>query len=177
MALTREKKESVVDELGKLLSDSKLTVIARYRGTPVKPMQQLRNEAAKEGTVLRVAKNRLFKKALASSDLFKEIDTSELHGQLLYAFNASDEVAPARSLADFAKTNPQIEFVGGITAEGQLLDAAAVNGLSLLPAKDVLRAQLVGTISAPLSGFMNVLAGNVRGVLNVLSARAEAISE
>lgn len=177
MALTREKKESVVSELQQLLANSKLTVVAHYRGTPVKSMQQLRNQAAQEGTTLRVAKNRLFKKALATSELFKDIDTSEIRGQLLYGFNAEDEVAPARSLADFAKTNPQIEFVAGITAEGQLLDAAAVKALSSLPTKDVLRAQLIATISAPVSGFVKVLAGNVRGVLNVLNARAESLSE
>lgn len=175
MALTREKKVSVVKELEQLLAGSKLTVIAKYQGTPVKSMQQLRNQAAQDGTTLLVAKNRLFKKALSGSELMKDIDTSLIHGQLLYAFNGDDEVAPARSLADFAKTNPQIEFVAGITAEGQLLDAATVKDLSALPTKDALRAQLIGTINAPLSGFANVLASNVRGVLNVLCARAETL--
>ncbi|OVE79140.1 hypothetical protein BVY00_01125, partial [bacterium G20] len=102
---------------------------------------------------------------------------SQLHGQLLYAFNSDDEVAPARALADFAKTNPQIEFVAAITAEGQLLEANAVKDLASLPTKDVLRAQLISTIAAPVSGFVNVLAGNVRGVLNVLNARAEALGK
>ena len=177
MALTRQKKESVVGELEQLLAGSKLTVIAHYQGTPVKSMQQLRGLAAQEGTVLRVAKNRLFKKALAGSELFKDIDTSQIRGQLLYAFNADDEVAPARNLADFAKTNPQIEFVAGITGEGLLLDASVIKDLSSLPTKDVLRAQLISTISAPVSGFVRVLAGNVRGILNVLNARAEVIGE
>lgn len=177
MALTREKKEAVVSELERLLADSKLTVVAHYQGTPVKPMQQLRQMAAQEGTSVRIAKNRLFKKALASNKLFKDIDTSQIRGQLLYAFNAQDEVASARNLADFAKTNPQIDFVAGITAEGELLDVAAVKELSSLPTKEVLRARLVGTISAPVSGFVKVLAGNVRGVLNVLNAHAETMSE
>lgn len=177
MALTRDKKESVVSELEQLLASSKLTVVARYQGTPVKAMQELRNQAVQEGTAVRVAKNRLFKKALSSNELFKDINTNEIRGQLLYAFNAQDEVAPARSLADFAKTNPQIEFVAGFSAEGELLDAAAIKELSSLPTKAVLRAQLIGTISAPVSGFVRVLSGNVRSVLNVLSARAEAISE
>ena len=173
MALTREKKEAVVGELEQLLAGSKLTVVAHYQGTSVKSMQQLRNHATQEHTVLRVTKNRLFKKALAGSELLKDIDTTEIRGQLLYAFNADDEVAPARNLADFAKTNPQIDFVVGITAEGELLDAAAVKVLSSLPTKDVLRAQLLGAIGAPVSGFVRVLSGNLRGFLNVLSARAE----
>lgn len=177
MALTRKKKEQVVGDIEKLLSDSKLTVVAKYQGTPVKAMQQLRNSAALDGTTLHVVKNRLFKKALGSNNVFKDIDTSNLRGQLLYAFNKDDEVAPARSLADFAKTNPQIEFVAAISSDGQLLGADLVKDLASLPTKDVLRAQLIGTISAPISGFVNVLAGNVRGVLNVLNARADALGE
>ncbi len=173
MALTRDKKSEIVADIEKLLADSKLTVVAKYQGTPVKAMQQLRSSAAQDGTTVHVVKNRLFKRALGSNDTLNGIDTADFHGQLLYAFNDGDEVAPARSLADFARTNPQLEFVAAITAEGQLLDAAAVKSLASLPSKDVLRAQLIGTISAPLSGFVSVLAGNVRGVLNVLNARAD----
>lgn len=176
MALTRQKKEEIVGEIEQLLVDSKLTVIAKYQGTPVKAMQGLRTSAAVDGTTLHVIKNRLFKKALASSDILKNIDTSELSGQLLYAFNGDDEIAPARALADFAKTNPQIEFMAAITADGHLLEATSVKELASLPTKDVLRAQLVGTIGAPLSGFVNVLAGNIRGFVNVLKARSESIN-
>ncbi len=175
MALSREKKEQVVEQIEKLLADSKLTVVAKYQGTPVKAMQQLRRAAAAEGTKLYVIKNRLFKRALADNDSLKDIDTAEFVGQLLYAFSSQDEVLPARSLADFAKTNPQIEFVAAITADGQLLEASAVKDLASLPTMNVLRAQLIGTISAPVSGFVNVLAGNLRGVLNVLKARAEVL--
>ncbi len=177
MALSREKKEQVVSDIVSLLTDSKLTVVAKYRGTPVKAMQQLRSNAAASGTTLHVIKNRLFKKALSSVEAMKTVDIPDLHGQLLYAFNSDDEVAPAKSLADFAKANPQIEFVAAITAEGQILEASVVKDLASLPTKDVLRAQLIGTISAPVSSFMNVLAGNVRGVLNVLSARVDTLSE
>ncbi|MDO8591909.1 MAG: 50S ribosomal protein L10 [bacterium] len=175
MALTRQKKEEVVSEIERLLADSKLTVVAKYQGTPVKAMQQLRGTAAVEGTTLHVVKNRLFKKALSTNDSLKGVDTSDFHGQLLYAFNADDEVAPARSLADFARTNPQIEFVAAISSDGQLLGPDLVKDLASLPTKDVLRAQLIGTISAPVSSFVNVLAGNVRGVLNVLNARANGL--
>lgn len=175
MALTKEKKEQVVADVEKLLASSKLTVIAKYQGTTVAAMQQLRQGAASEGTRLRVVKNRLFNRALRSNDTLKDVDTSELRGQLIYAFSDEDEVAPARALAQFAKTNPQIEFVAAITAEGQLLEASAVKDLATLPTKTVLRAQLVAAIGAPISGFVNVLAGNIRGLINVLNARGETI--
>lgn len=177
MARTRQKKEEIVNEIEQLLGSSKLTVVAKYQGTPVKAMQQLRSSAAADGTSLQVVKNRLFIRALGSNDALKDIDTTSLRGQLIYAFNNDDEVAPARNLADFAKTNPQIEFVAGITTDGQLLDVNSIKALASLPTKAVLRAQLIGAISVPVSSFVNVLAGNVRGVLNVLSARAESMGE
>jgi large subunit ribosomal protein L10 len=114
-------------------------------------------------------------KAIEQSDKLKAIDTGVFNGMLLYAFNNEDEVAPAQAIARFAKTNPTLEFVGAITEAGIFIDASDVQALASLPAKEQLRAILVGTIAAPLSGFVNVLAGNVRGILNVLQARAKSL--
>lgn len=176
MALSKDKKIQVVSDVTGLLDASKLTVVAKYSGTSVKAMQQLRRDAHDSGTTISIVKNRLVKKALANSQQLADTDTSILSGQLMYAFNAEDEVAPAQVLAKFAKTEPQIEFIGAFSADGRLLSADDVKALAALPSKDQLRAQLVGTISAPLSGFVNVLSGNIRGVLNVLSAHAEQLS-
>jgi large subunit ribosomal protein L10 len=176
MALTKEKKAEVLAEVKERLESSKLTVFATYSGTPVKSMQELRREAGQNGTTVSVVKNRLFRKALSDIDRFKEVDPGTFSGQLMYAFNAQDEVAPAQALADFAKTQPQIQFVGGLNADGQLLSSDDIKALASLPGKDALRAQLVGTIGAPLSGFVNVMSGNIRGVLNALNARAEQLS-
>jgi len=176
MALSKAKKVEVVAEVSQLLSTSKLTVLAKYSGTSVKALQELRRQAQENGTTISVVKNRLMIKALQANDQFKEVDVSPLTGQLMYAFNPEDEVAPAQVLAKFAKDQPQIEFVGAYSSDGKFLAAEDVKVLAALPSKEQLRGQLVGTIAAPLSGFVNVLAGNVRGVLNVLSARADQLS-
>lgn len=176
MALTKDKKAAVLAEVKDRLESSKMTVFAAYSGTSVKAMQELRHEARQTGTTVSVVKNRLFKKALSDIERFSDIDVSGLNGQLMYAFNDQDEVAPAQALAAFAKNQPQIEFVGGLNAEGQLLSAEDIKALASLPTKDILRAQLVGTIGAPLSGFVNVMSGNIRGVLNALNARSEQLS-
>ncbi|MBI2007762.1 50S ribosomal protein L10 [Candidatus Saccharibacteria bacterium] len=175
MALSKERKQETVKEVQDLLAGSKTVVFARYQGTPVRSMQELRLRARSSGTVVRVIKNRLFKKALASTGNFKDIDVTNLRGQLLYAFNEADEVAPAQNLASFAMTNPQIEFVGAITEDGELLSADDVKTLASLPTKDQLRAQLVATIQSPLTGVVSAVAGNIRGVLSVLNARAEKL--
>lgn len=176
MALTKDQKKQVIDEVAALLADSKLTVIAKYEGTSVKQLQTLRKEAKASSTRVKVIKNRLVKQAIANNDKLKAIDTSNINGQLLYAFNVEDEVAPAQNLAKFAKTNPTIEFVGAISKDGQLMSVEDVKVLANLPSKDQLRGQLVGTIAAPLSGFVGVMNANIRSLATVLQARADSIS-
>lgn len=175
MALSKDKKHEIVADITALLGDAKMTVVAKYTGTTVKGMQSLRKSAVETGTSIRVVKNRLVKKALENSPTFKDTDVSLLTGQLLYAFNANDEVAPAQTLSAFNKTEKTLEFVGAFTSDGLFIGPEDVKVLAALPSKDSLRAQLVGTLAAPLSGFVNVMSGNIRGVLNVLSARAESI--
>jgi large subunit ribosomal protein L10 len=68
-----------------------------------------------------------------------------------------------------------LNFVGAITADGHFINAEEVVALSELPSKDQLRARLIGTINAPLSGFANVVAANIRGIVNVLQARSKMI--
>lgn len=176
MALTKVKKEEIVKEVADLLTQSKLTVIANYQGTSVKNLQTLRRSAKNDGTKVKVVKNRLVIQALTGTDKYKDIDTSKLNAQLIYAFNSDDEVAPAQAFAKFAKTNPNFSFVGAITEDGQFMAAEDVKQLASLPSKEQLRAQLVGTLIAPHQGFVSVLSGNVRSVLNVLNARAESLS-
>lgn len=175
MALSKENKLAVVAEMVQLLLNSKMTVMAIYPGTSVKAMQALRRLAKEDGTQIKIVKNRLFKKALQDSNSFTGINTDIFRGQLMYAFNPKDEVAPAKNLADFAKDQPQIKFVGALTQDGQLLSAAEVQILAALPRKDQLRAQLVAVVEGPLGGFLNVAIGNMRGFSQVMNARAKQL--
>ena len=175
MALSKDKKQAVVDELTNDLSDAKIAVIAEYTGLTVKEMQALRREAKESGTTVRVIKNRLAKIGFGNVDGFKEADLSDLNGQMVYAINSSDEVAPAQTLAKFAKKHPALKMVSAVDVNGQVMDEAQVKHLASLPSKDQLRGQLVGTIAAPLTGFVTVMSGNMRGLVNVLNARKEAI--
>ena len=114
MALTKEQKNAVIAEVSDLLKESKMTVVANYKGMSVKSIQALRKAAKDNGTVVKVVKNRLVKQALSSVDNLKDVETSELKEQLLYAFNDQDEVSPAKTLNDFAKTHKKMELIGGI---------------------------------------------------------------
>lgn len=174
MALSKDKKNQVVSELNDLLSSSKLTVVAQYQGTTVKAIQALRHEAKGNGTKVSVVKNRLVIKALENIDGLKDVDTSALKGQLLYAFNADDEVAPAQVLNTFAKTNPSIQFVGAITADGNFMSAQDVTSLATLPSKHELIAQVVATLLSPVHDVTNALTGNLHALLDGVEAKAAA---
>jgi large subunit ribosomal protein L10 len=172
MALTKEKKNAVVEEVSQLLADSKMTVVAAYQGTPVKAMQSLRRAGRENGTVLKVVKNRLVIKAIEQTDEVKSADTSALTGMLLYAFNSQDEVAPAQVLANFAKTQPTLEFIGAISAEGRFLSADEVKSLATLPGKDELIAQVIATLNAPVNDTLSGLSGNLHALLDGIEAKA-----
>ncbi len=174
MALTKQQKKSIVKDVTDLLSSSKLTVAVSYQGTDVKALQELRKTAKANGTVVKVIKNRLVIKAITSNDKLKDADTSPLNGQLLYAFNDGDEVAPAQVLANFAKSNPTIQFVGAYSSEGQYLNADEVKSLASLPNKNELIAQVVATLTAPLTDTISALSGNLHPLLDGIEAKASA---
>lgn len=172
MALTKDKKHAVVKEVAEALSSSKMTVVASYQGTTVKAIQQLRRDASVGGTKLRVVKNRLVVKALQAVDTLKDVDTSALQGQLLYAFNNEDEVAPAQALAAYARLNPSIEFVGAISAQGKFISADEVKALATLPSRDQLIAQVLATLASPANDVLSGLSGNLHALLDGVEAKA-----
>lgn len=172
MALSKSDKQAVIQEVGDLLDSSKMTVVATYEGTPVKALQQLRRDARDNGTKVKVVKNRLVIQAIKANDKLKSTSTDALEGMLLYAFNNEDEVAPAQSLHNFAKTNPTLKFVGAITAEGEFIGADEVKALAVLPGKNQMIAGLINTLNSPVRGIMSGLGGNLHGILQGLEAKA-----
>ena len=174
MALTKPKKDEVVAEVKDLLTTSRMTVVTKYQGTTVKALQNLRREGRANSTQLKVVKNRLVIKAIEQTDALKSVDTSQLQGMLLYAFNAEDEVAPAQVIANFAKANPTLEFVGAISAEGKFLTADEVKALATLPGKNELIAQVIATLNSPVNDVMSGLSGNLHALLDGVRDKASA---
>jgi len=174
MALTKQEKSDVIAEVSELLQASKMTVVAKYQGTTVKALQGLRRQSRDNGTKVKVVKNRLVIQALKATDALKDVETSELQGMLLYAFNTEDEVAPAQILAQFAKANPTIEFVGAISAEGKFLNADEVKALATLPGKNQLIAEVVAQLLSPVHDSVNALSGNLHALLDGVEAKATA---
>ena len=172
MAITRDKKNTLVAELNDVLTAAKMTVFAQYQGLSVADIQELRAGARAAGVTIRVVKNRLVRVAMASIDAYKDTDVSSLTGQLLYAISDSDEVAPAQVLDTFAKTHPALVFVGGFSAEGALLSASDVKALAGLPSKNQLIGEVIAQLLSPVHDVTNALSGNLHALLDGVSAHA-----
>lgn len=174
MAISRDKKNTLVAEVNEVLADAKSTVFAHYQGLSVADMQELRKNSREAGVTIKVIKNRLMRVALQSNDTYKEADTSALGGQLLYAFSDNDEVAPAQVLNKFAKTHPDLKFAGAFTAEGLTLSADEVKALADLPGKDQLIGEVVAQLLSPVNDITNGLSGNLHSLLDGVEAKANA---
>jgi len=172
MAISRDKKQALVSELTELFTSSKMTVAAQYDGTSVTDMQQLRRSAREAGVVIKVVKNRLVRVAMVEHKTFARTDTGLLEGQLLYAFSATDEVAPAQVLAAFAKTHDNFKLIVGFDASGTMLDTAAVTALAALPSREQLIGQVIAQLLSPVHDITNALSGNLHALLDGVEAKA-----
>ena len=174
MAISRDKKKSLVSELDALLGEAKMTAFAAYEGLSVADLQELRRAARDANVTIKVVKNRLVRVALEQSDALKNVDTTGLKGQLLYAISAEDEVAPAQILAQFAKTHEALKLNGAISAEGKLLEESEVKALALLPSKNEMIAQVIATLNSPVNDVLSGLSGNLHALLDGVEAKAAA---
>ena len=164
---TKDQKKQIVADLTEKLKSSKAVVFSDYKGLPVKDMMALRKELRKEKIDFRVTKKTLIGLAFKNAKI--DADVKNMEGQLVLAISLEDEIAAAKILAKTAKTNENLKILGG-TLGVKFLEKEEIIALSKLPGKDELLAKLVGTINAPVSGFVNVLAGNIRGLVQVLKA-------
>lgn len=172
MAISKAKKDTLVADLTALLTDAKLTTYARYQGLTVAELQELRKEARANGVKIKVVKNRLVRVAMGEIAVYKDTDTTGLTGQLVYAISDTDEVAPAKVLAAFAKTHPALELAGGFNDSGKSLDQTEINTLATMPSKNELIAQVVAQLLSPATDTISALSGGLSGIISGLEAKA-----
>ncbi len=157
MAISKDKKNTLVADLTELLSNSKMVVYAKYEGLTVKELQELRKLARESDVKIKVVKNRLVKVAMKEIAAYKDTDASNLTGQLLYAMGADEDFDAAKVLTKFAKTHDKMELIGGFNAEGNNLSTEEVKTLGSLPTKNELIAQVVDTLLSGINGIVSAL--------------------
>lgn len=164
--LTRQQKEQQVADLHNKLGKIKSLIFTDYSGVRVDELTKIRRNLKEQGIDYKVIKNRLFKIALNQRKI--DIEKNLLERPLAAAFSYQDEVAPAKILSEAQKQTEALEILGGIYND-RYIDQKEVMKLAKLPGRDELLAKIAGSLNAPISGLVNVLAGNMRGLINVLS--------
>lgn len=169
MSKSKSQKSSDLQELSDKVKTAKSIVFTDYRGTTVKDITKFRSVLRKENVFSKVYKLTLVKKALADAGVSGSI--ADYKTPVILSLSSEDETSPARAIKTLAKEIKTIQILEGVVDKA-VIAKTQVEALADLPSKDQLRAMLVGTINAPVSGFVNVLAGNLRGLVNVLNAIA-----
>lgn len=174
MAISKQKKVERVAEYIEQLERSRGLILADYRGLSVNDVSEIRKTLRPIGSKFQVVKNRLLALALKEVDL--SLPDEWLTGPTAVSF-CYDEVPPvAKALTDAAKDFETLQIKGGVLGTS-VVAADKVRAIADLPSREVLLAQVLGTVNAPATQVAGVVAGGVRQVLNVLQAYVDKLQE
>jgi large subunit ribosomal protein L10 len=174
MAISRKKKEELVQEYVDLLNSSEAVIFTNYSGLSVSEIQQLRAKIREAEGSFSVVKNTLARRALEEVGL--PVADDILIGPIGIGFCHQNVTGVAKAISEFSKSNEFLAIRGGLMGD-RVIDEAAIKSLASLPSIEVLRAQLLGLINAPASQLAGVVAGGVRQLVNVFNAYSEKGSE
>lgn len=174
MAISRERKEELIADYAEQLRLSKGFVLAEYSGLTHKKLEVIRRNLRPMGGVTRVVKNRLLLRALQDAGM--SVPDEWLTGPVLVDF-IHDEIPPVvKAMADAAREHEEFQIKGGFLG-GAVLNAAQVRTVADLPPREVLLAQVMGTINAPASRVTGVIASGIRQVLYALQAYVDKLEK
>ncbi len=174
MALNRNEKAVVIEEVSAEVAKAQSIVLAEYRGLEVGDITVLRRKARESGVYLRVLKNTLARRAVTGTPFEGLAD--KMVGPLIYGISP-DPVAGAKVLNDFAKGNDKLVLKAG-AMPNSVLDVNGVKALATMPSRDELLSKLMGTMQAPIAQFVRTLnevpTKFARGLAAVRDQKAEA---
>ena len=165
-----EQKKQQVAELSEKLKGACTGVIVNYKGITVADDTKLRKSLRESGDEYKVVKNTLLSRALKEAGI-DGLD-SVLEGTTAIAISQEDYVGAAKILCEYAEKSKTFEIKAGFV-DGNVIDAEGVKNLAKLPSKEVLLAQVLGGLNAPITGFATVLNGTLKGLFVALNAIAE----
>jgi len=164
--VARPEKEAVVKELTDKFTSAKSLVITDYLGLNVAEMTELRRKLREAGVEFKVVKNTLA--TIAANDVEMDEMTKYFSGPTAIAFGEEDAVSPAKILVEYAKDHKVLEVKAGLL-NGEIIAKEKVEALAEIPSREELLAKAFASMKAPLSGLVNVLQGNIRGLVQVLN--------
>lgn len=169
--MNRQEKQLIINHIKNEFEDSNSSFIVGMQGLTVDSVQQLRKSLRAEGAKLKVAKNTLLKRA--TQDLNLAIDIAPYFKQQIAVIFAKDNAPEiAKIISKASKENKNLTLVAG-TIDNKVINKPQIEFLASLPSKDVLRAQVIGTIQAPITGLATVLNQTILKLLFALKQIAE----
>lgn len=165
-----EKKTKEAEELEEVLRQAKSIIMADFKGMPVSKIDKLRSQCFQNKIEFRVAKNRIVRLVLGKLGHAGLDDV--LSGPTGFCIGVDDPILPIKLLSDFSKEN-ELPTIKGCLLEGHLYGPEQIESLKSIPPREMLIAQVVGAISAPLSGFVFVLNEILRSFVGVVEAVAQ----
>jgi len=170
LAITKRKKQELVGLYQELVRKSSGMVLASYSGMRVGELEGLRRKLRESGAEFHIVKNRLMELALQQAGL--PVPKDSFLGTTAVGFASEDILIMAKAIVDLSRTSQTIKVKGAVV-DGVAYGASQVEVLADLPPMPVLRARMLGVISAPASRVVGALAGSVRQVVNVVKAYSE----
>lgn len=149
-----ELKQPIIEEIAAGIKDAQSVVLVDYRGLTVEQDTQLRKKLREAGVGYKVYKNTMMTFAFKGTDF--EGLAPYLEGPSAIAYSSTDATAPARILAEFAKTANKLEIKGGVV-EGTVYDAAGMGKIASIPSREVLLSKFLGSIQSPITNFARVM--------------------
>lgn len=166
-------KAQTIEQAKEWYSKASGVVFTDYRGLKNKEIAGLRNDLRKKGGELHVIKNTLFRKAVGDETAGSL--PADLHnGTTAFAFVFGNEADVAKALLDYAKSTKKLVVKGGMFG-GKAVDLKGVETISELPPKDVLIAQVIGAIAAPLSNLVGTVEALYADPIRVIGAVADKV--
>ena len=149
-----ELKHPTVEEISANIKDAQSVVLVDYRGLTVEQDTQLRRQLREAGVTYKVYKNTMMNFAFKGTQF--EGLSEYLNGPSAVAISTTDATAPARVLAQFAKTADKLEIKAGVV-EGTVYDAKGMAQIANIPSREVLLSKLLGSLQSPVANLARVL--------------------
>ncbi|MFH1894505.1 MAG: 50S ribosomal protein L10 [Patescibacteria group bacterium] len=166
MPLSKEQKKKALSAIKEKIAKQKAMFFVDFAGFKVKDMSSLRKKIRGLDAEFKVAKKTLMDLALKEAKL--QIDVKKMPGEIAMVMGYKDEVSPAKLIWETSRTNKNLKILGGFM-NNKLMTKEEVEFLAQLPGKDELLAKVVGSIASPMSGVLNVLQGNIKGLIRILT--------
>jgi len=172
--MQKSDKEQVVAELTERLRTSTTLLVADYRGLSMTDIDELRSKLLEHGARFSIVKNTLTRRAAEAAGAESLLALLEGPTAIAFLETEGDMIAAAKALSDAARTTRILAIRGGVM-EGRAISADEVESLAQLPPLDVLRGQVLGAVTAPLTTIVGLFSAPLQNLIGLIDARIEQL--